>query len=233
VIILSRIEYRENTAIKSQRAKDCVMNRNPLLRAIVVLVFACFLSLMSGCASSILVDVWHDSSYQAPSTGKMLVIAMRKDAAKRRLWEDAFSDALVKRGVAATSSYSLFACAPPDTQQVIATVQANGFDAVLVVLKLPTERMKKPTSEEQNVNYTSYWQRYLTYYRDLDHPGYNDSQSVDMRAIDVTATGSGGKLIWSAKSRTPDPGSVQEAQRGIAGRVISDLAKHHIISTGK
>jgi hypothetical protein len=204
-----------------------------LKKTIAVATLGFVISLMFGCASSNLVDIWHDSTFKTQPLEKMLVIAVRKDAAKRRIWEDAFAGELIKRGVVATTSYSLFPAAPPDTSQVIATVQANGFEGILVILRLPTERIRKPTSVEQDVNYTSYWQRYLTYYRDIDHPGYNDSQSVDMRAIDVTSTGTNGKLIWSAKSRTPDPGSVPDAQRGIAGLVISKLVHQSFIISRK
>jgi hypothetical protein len=200
-----------------------------LKKAVAAATLGFVISLMFGCASSNLVDIWHDSAFKAQPLEKMLVVAVRKDAAKRRIWEDAFAGELVKHGVVATTSYSLFPDAPPDTNQVVAAVQANGFEGILVVLRLPSERMKKPASEEQNVNYTSYWQRYLTYYRDIYHQGYNDSQSVDIRSIDVTTTGTNGKLIWSAKSRTPDPGSVPDAQRGIAGLVISKLAHQSII----
>jgi hypothetical protein len=202
-------------------------------KAFAAAVLGCAVGLMSGCASSSLVDTWRDTSYQAQPLEKLLVISVRKDAAKRRIWEDAFADELVKQGMVATTSYSLFPDAPPDTHQVIAAVQANGFEAILVIRRLPTEKMRKPTSEEQNVNYTSYWQRYLTYYRDLDNPGYNDSQAVDMRSIEVTTTGTNGKLIWSAKSRTPDPSSVPQVQRGIASLVISKLASQHIIGSRK
>ena len=205
----------------------------PFTKAFALTALSCMVSLLSGCASSSLVDKWRDPSFQAQPLEKLLVISVRKDAAKRRIWEDAFADELVKRGMVATTSYSLFPDAPPDTHQVIATAQANGFEAILVIRRLPTEKMRKPMSEEQNMNYTSYWQRYLTYYRDLDNPGYNDSQSVDMRSIEVTTTGANGKLIWSAKSRTPDPASVPQAQRGIAGLVISTLASQRIIGSRK
>jgi hypothetical protein len=40
-------------------------------------------------------------------------------------------------------------------------------------------------------------------------------------------------MIWSATSRTPDPGSVIDAQQGIARLVIADLAKLNIIRSGK
>jgi hypothetical protein len=208
-----------------------------LKKAVAAAALGCFMSLMFGCASSSLVDIWHDPSFRAPPLEKILVIAVRKDATKRRIWEDAFSGELIKRGIAATSSYSLFPDAAPDTNQAKSAVQTNGFDGIMVVLRLPTEKNKQYirgyTSTEQFIRYSTYWQRYITYYQEIDHPGYIDSQTVAIRAIDVTTTGNNGKLIWSATSRTPDPGSVPDAQRGIAGLVISKLEHQSIIISRK
>ena len=167
----------------------------------------------------------------------MLVIAVGKNAAKRRIWEDAFSKGLADHGVTATQSYSLFAEAPPDTDQVAATVQANGFDGIMVILKLPTETntqfIQGYTSTEQDMRYSFYWQRYWTVYREIDHPGYVDTQTVAVRTIDVTTTGSKGRLIWSATSKTPDPGSVADVQGGIADLVISELEQRKFIGPKK
>jgi hypothetical protein len=210
---------------------------NSLLKAVAMAAFGCLISQMCGCASSNLVDIWRDPSYQAPPLGKMLVIAAAKDATKRRIWEDAFAGGLAQHNVVATTSYTLFPDAPPDTDQVIATVQANGIDGILVILRLPTETNSQYihgyTTIEQGERYSTYWQRYRTYYREIEHPGYIDSQTVDVRAIDVTTTGKGGRLIWSATSRTPDPGSVMDVQRGIVGLVMSDLEQRSIISSKK
>jgi len=194
--------------------------------------------LILGCASSSnLVNVWHDPSYQAPPLGKVLVISVRKDATMRRIWEDAFTTELAKHGVVSTSSYGLFPDAPPDTNQVIATVQANGFNAILVILRLPSETDRQYvqgyTTTEQVMHFSTYWQRYITYYQDIDHPGYVDSQAVAVREIDLTTTGNNGKLIWSATSRTPDPGSVPDLQRGVAGLATSELTKRGIIGSKK
>ena len=217
---------------------------NSLMKTISVVALGFLVGQMSGCASSSpssLIDKWHDTSFQAPPLSKMLVIAVRKDAAKRRVWEDAFSGDLAKHGVAATPSYSLFPDAPPDTNQVIATVHANGFDGILVVLRLPTETDKQYVKGYVSIepdmrngsNYVPYWQRYWTNYLVIKHPGYVDSQTVAISAIDVTTTGNNGRLIWSATSRTSDPGSVTDVQRVIAGLVISELAKRSIISSKK
>ena len=209
------------------------------VKAVVVSAFGCLIGHLCGCASSSnLVNIWHDSSYQARPLAKMLVIAVRKNATQRRIWEDAFAGDLARRGVTATPSYTLLPDAPPDSAQVILTVQSNGFDGILAILTLPTETDTRyvpgHTTMEVNNNYNVYfWPTYWTSYNAVYHPGYVDSQTVGIRSINVTATGSGGRLIWSATSRTPDPGSVTDVQRGIAGLVISELAKQKIISARK
>jgi hypothetical protein len=218
-----------------QNEKEGYMNR--LLKAVGVGVLSCLVGLMCACASSSLVDKWYDPGFQAPPLVKMLVIAVGKNATKRRIWEDAFAKGLAEYGVTATPSYSLFADAPPDTDQVAATVQANGFDALIVILKLPTETnaqfIQGYTSTEQDLRYSFYWQRYWTVYREIDHPGYIDTQTVAIRSIDVTTTGNHGRLIWSATSRTPDPRSVEDVQTGVADLVMSELAQYKFIGPRK
>jgi hypothetical protein len=222
----------------------------------------CLFSFLCTCTSSILVDVWNDPSFNTPPLGKMLVVAVRKDATKRRIWEDAFTAALGKYAIAAMSSYQLFPDSPPDTNELIATVQKNSFDGILAILILPTETNRQHvrgyTTIERNDRYTPaasdnrtrrynetkederyppylgpYWKRYRSYYREIEHPGYTDSQTVDVRAIDVSTTGAGGRLIWSATSRTPYPATATDVQRGIASLVLTDLEKRRIINPGK
>lgn len=218
-------------------------------KAIAAATVACLAGQMLGCASSSLVAKWEDLYTKSPPLNTMLVIAVKKDAAKRRVWEDAFTAELAKHGVTATSSYSLFPDAPPDTNQIITSVAGDGFDGVLVIVSMPAETDTRYvpgyTSTDRDVRYGDYtnpvytsmhrpyWQRYNTYYRDIDHPGYIDSQTVDIRAIDITATGNGGRLIWSALSRTPHPNSVIDVQRRIAGLVVSKLVKQQIIRSKK
>lgn len=223
---------------------------NPILKMISGLGAVCALILTSGCASSNLVDIWHDSSFQSQPLSKMLVIAVQGNAVRRRIWEDAFAGGLALHGVAATASYKLFPNAPPDTSQIGATVQANGFDATMVILTLPTETEKQYVNgyviTEQDMNnrlyysddyhdrgYGPYWRRYGSYYSEIVHPGYVDSQKVAVHSIDVNTTGDDGRMIWSATSRTPEPGSVANLQQGIAGLVITRLAHRNIIGPKK
>lgn len=207
--------------------------------AVIATLGAVLISLSAGCSSSSLVDKWHDPAFLAPPLQKMLVIAVRKDATKRRIWEDAFTTELGRHGMLVTPSYRLFEEMPPDTDQVIAAIKAHAFDGVLAIIMLPAETIKQffpgYTTYEKDSHYQpyfgTYWQRYRSYYREIEHPGYTDSQTIDLRAIDVSTTGSDSRLIWSATSRTPDPASVTDVQRNIVQLVIKELVRKRIIST--
>lgn len=197
-------------------------------------LLCCSFALMAGCASSELVDIWSDSSFQAPSLNTILVISVGKNAVQRRIWEDAFSVELTDHGVAATPSYRLFPDALPDTNQVLQTVRANKFDGVLITRWLPSETkaqyLQGYVTREQDMRYDRRRERFVTYYRDVEHAGYIDSQKVDMRSIDVWATRNDGQMIWSATSRTPEPSSVQAVRQEIVRLVMAELTQQGIIA---
>jgi len=198
-------------------------------------MFCCFLALMAGCSSSKLTDVWSDSSFHSPSLNKILVISVGKNAVKRRIWEDAFASEFAKHNVAATPSYRLFPDATPDTDQVLQTVQANGFDGVLVTSWLPPETNPEYSpgfvTTQQNMRFGGRRGGFGTYYREIYLPGYIDSQKVNIRSIDVWATKDNGEMIWSATSKTPDSNSGQAVQSEIVKLVMSELTQRDIIAS--
>jgi hypothetical protein len=212
-----------------------------LLKVFSACMIAFLISLLGGCATSGLVDKWYDDTGLTAPLGRILVIAVRKDEVKRRIWEDAFTGELAGRGVAATSSYRLFPGTPPDTNQIAATVKSVGIDGILVIRKLPTEKdqhyKKGGLSIKQDDIYDAedvpYMKRYWSDYDLVVHPGYVDTQTVVVRAIDVVTTGKNGHVIWSATSRTPDPGSIVDIQKRIAGLVVSELVRRKVIGTKK
>ncbi len=218
---LSQISTRVN-AVKKHRI------------VVVEGMLLCICLLFAGCASSDLVDVWSDPSFQPPSLKKMLVISVGKDPVKRRIWEDAFSIELANHNVAATPSYRLFPDLFPDTTQVIGAVRSNGFDGVLVTRWLPseikTQYLEGSITSEQNLRYDRRNDRFVTYYRDIVYPGYFDSTKVDIRTIDVWATKEEGRMIWSGTSQTPEPNSMEEARSEIVKLVMTELTRQGIIA---
>jgi hypothetical protein len=197
-------------------------------------LFCLSIVLIVGCASSELVDIWSDPTFQAPPLNRMLVISVSKNPVQRRLWEDAFSSGLSSHAVSATPSYRLFPDGVPDTNQVLQTVQSNAFDGILVLRRLPPEANPQYAegyvTTEQSMRYDRRGQRFVTYYRDVARAAYIDSQKVDIRSIDVWATKSEGQMIWSATSETPEPNVVQEVRPEIVKLVMAELKNQKIIA---
>jgi hypothetical protein len=198
-------------------------------------LLCCIIALVSGCASSQLFDIWSNSSYQTLPLNKMLVISVIKNMEHRRSWEDAFSAELEKHNVAAMSSYRLFPDVLPDTNQVIQAVQSNGFDGVLVTRWLPLDTKTHymqgfGMDEDQMTN--EYNEKYFaSYFQDFNYAGNVDSQKVDIRVFDVWAIKNGKKMIWRAKSQSPEPNSLLKVRPEIVTLIVSKLTERGIIAS--
>jgi hypothetical protein len=204
----------------------------------IVASFLYFLMiLIEGCSSSVLVDVWSDPSFNEAPLKNILVIAVRKNPIKRRIWEDAFVSELSKCGVMATSSYHFFPDALPDTNQVIQTIEEKGFDGILlstILLPGTESRFVEGTVTEESVSrYNEFQKRYDVYYQVVEHPGYIDSVIVDRRLIDVWITRSKRRLIWSATSNSPENTAVEDVQNVVADLVVDELKSDAIIKSAK
>ena len=204
-----------------------------LIVSIAALLAASSPAWLSGCASTGLVDVWRDPEGAAAPLENVLVVTMKRDDARRRLMEDAFVAALGKRGVRATPSYRLFAGDIPDTNQIDEAVRSNGFDGVISVSRLGTRTTENVvpgyTTTEARLRYNRWARRYQTYYVDVHHPGYVDTDRVVRHRVDVWSTAEGGRLLWTAEGQSIDPGSATDVSREVSGSVIPDLVKSGII----
>jgi hypothetical protein len=200
-------------------------------------VLCCLIILIDGCSSSSLVDVWNDPSYNGSPLKKIFVITIRKNPVQRRIWEDAFVSELSKHGTQATSSYHLFPNALPDTNQIIQTVQEKGYDGILVTRGLTAETethyVQGYTTTEIASRYNFFKKRYDTYFRDVQHPGYEESQVIDRREIDVWVIRGDERMIWSAISNSPERNTIEDVENDIAELVIPELTRNAIIKSGK
>jgi hypothetical protein len=182
----------------------------------------------------VLVDEWNDPSFHESPLKKILIIAIRKNPIQRRIWEDAFVGELSKKGVMSTSSYKLFPNALPDTDQVIETVQKNGFDGILVtrILQKETEThyVESYVTSESKLRYNPFRNSYSTYYRNVEHPGYVDSSIVDRRGIEVWIIRDKERIIWGATSNTPEGNSLEAVKNNIVDLVIPELLRYGIIN---
>jgi hypothetical protein len=203
-------------------------------KIILVSVVCILIVLIESCSTSVLVDEWNDPSFHESPLNKILIIAIRKNPIQRRIWEDAFVGELSKKGVMSTSSYKLFPNALPDTDQVIETVQKNGFDGILVtrILQKETEThyVESYVTSESKLRYNPFRNSYSTYYRNVEHPGYVDSSIVDRRGIEVWIIRDKERIIWGATSNTPEGNSLEAVKNNIVDLVIPELLRYGIIN---
>lgn len=203
----------------------------------VILILATVVSLVfiSGCGSTQLVNLWKDPSYQAAPLKKIMIIAMPKDQARRRIWEDAFVSALAedKAGTIAVPSYQIFPDKLPDTLVIAEKTKEEGFDGVLVVARVESSKQSKHVpgyvSQEPVAVYRHRWGAYTTRWAAVYHPGYTEVQRVLSVQTDLLLAQEEGRLVWSATSKDINPSSPQEFRSSVADLVMDRLAKEGFV----
>jgi hypothetical protein len=166
-----------------------------------------------------------------------LVVAVRNDPIKRRVWEDAFVGELSRHGLKATQSYQIFSNAIPDSNQIEGGVAQYHFDGIIITRRLPkvinTQYVNGYVSTESETKYSQRRQQFFTYYHDIQHPGYVDTIKIANRTIEVWTTDNNGRMIWSAVSKTAEPATPEDVHRDIVNLVTADLEQKGIIPKGK
>ena len=200
-----------------------------------VRMLAVTLVLAAGCAAGArLSNMWVDPEYHS-SMHHVYVVAMRRDAAQRRLLEESFVDAFAKHGVDASPSYRDFASTPPDTAQVLDAVDRGHFDGVMVVSRLDTRVVQRYVpgyvTTRTYIGWNRWIGRYQTYYADVEEPGYVETDRVVRHRVDLwtAANGGEGELVWTATGNSLDPTSARDVNDGLTQKVVHELAEQGIV----
>jgi hypothetical protein len=200
--------------------------------SIIVIGFFFLSTLFPGCTSSRLANMWRDQSFTQGPMKDMLVVVIRNDAVRRRIWEDDFVAALTARGVKATASYRLFPSAVPDTDQISAAVQSHNYEGVLISHRLPTQTLTHDypgyVTREPATRYHPLTKTYSTYYHDVEHPGFTDTTKVARNEVNIWTTTEGGSMVWAGTGETIDP-LQGETRNNLVDMVIAELARQRLI----
>ncbi|TFG88112.1 MAG: hypothetical protein E4H17_02870 [Gemmatimonadales bacterium] len=195
------------------------------------------LVITAGCAvQSEMTNLWRDPSFTSGSVRNMLVVALRKDPVRRRIWEDAFANELGAHGLTATSSYRLFPEAPPDTQDVIGAVRENGYYAVLTSIRLPdrtTSTYVPGTVRRELETVRDFYGSFHTYWRSIQDPGYTETDEIRRFQTDVWATGGGGRLVSSSTLRTLESVGNRTIETAVSKYIIPLLEKQGVVPKKK
>lgn len=203
---------------------------------VVILVAAAILAFVDfGCTSSSLTNMWRDPNFKNPPMTNMFIVAAKNNPVNRRIWEDEVVAELSAHGVTATPSYRLFADSIPDPDQVGAAVQEKKFDGVLFIKRLPTQvstyYVPGYVKSEAVTRYNERTRTYSTFYRDVQQPGYIDTNKVIRHEANVFATQEGGNLVWAGTGEMINPSSREAVRSEITGLFVPELARQGIIPT--
>jgi hypothetical protein len=209
------------------------MERHSLRRGAAGAALA-LLAATAGCSSSSLVNMWRDPQYQAAPMRSIFVVALRKDPVHRRIWEDAFVHQLTKESVTATPSYQMFPDQLPDSETIAAHMVEKGYDGMILTSRVGEQEVATYVpgyvTKEPVTVFRPMWGTYVTYYRDVYHPGYTEADSSVHVRTDVGArTSEGGKLVWSGTSATIDPRNANQFSHSVSDLVVGELKKQRLI----
>ncbi len=200
----------------------------------VVAVLA--LVVLSSCASTKMSHMWRDPSYTSGPLNKLLVVAVRTDQARRKIWEDAFVAALARQGVNATPSYRLIAETLPDTGRVNRIAREGKFDGVVLVGRVSRKTTNGVTAslDVGPTNPSSHaWNGWEYGFSDHDYyPGYPIEDETVKDEIKVWATGGGGRMIWIGVGELNDSDREEDVSDQIISLIVPQLLTEGVIAAG-
>jgi hypothetical protein len=201
----------------------------------VLLLTSVVIVLLAGCAASQLGNMWVDRTFKTDGMRNVLVVAVRNDPVRRRMWEDGFASALAAYGTTAKRSYEIWASATPDTLAVREEVRRGGYDGVLVNHRPPNTAQltwvqgysrRESVTKFDPISGASY-----TTWQDVDVPPTMDTTAVVNYQTDLwsTADHQHGRLVWSGQSHTTDAFSIQLIQYQTESLILPEIARSHLL----
>ena len=195
---------------------------------VILFALVAVLSLAS-CAASQLGNMWVDRTYKTDGFKNVLVIAVRNDQVRRRMWEDGFASALAEYGVTTKRSYEIWPSALPDTQSVRDEVRRGGYDAVLVNQRPPSTAqltwVQGYSRRESVTRYDPSSGGAYTTWQDVAVPATMDTTEVINYRTDVWAAGEHARMVWSGSSQTTDAFSIALIQYQTESLILPEISK--------
>lgn len=195
---------------------------------------------LAGCAASQLGNMWRDRTFKTDGFKNVLVIAVRNDPVRRRMWEDGFASALAEYGVTAKRSYEIWTNGLPDTESVRAQVRKDGYDAVLVNERPPSSAqltwVQGYSRRESVTRYDPASGGSYTTWQDVEVPATMDTTAIVNYQTNLWATTTEtmhGRLVWSAMSHTTDAFSMQMIEYQTESLLLPEMSKSGLLPKKK
>ena len=201
--------------------------------AILSLIVAACLPIITSCATTTLDAVWSDPNYQGGKLQDVLVIGVAREQTNRRLFEDKFVAQLKSYGTNAIASYTIIPSEEKlDKKTVESEIRRLGVDAVIEtrLVNVNQEKQYIPRSGRYGPLYTgdNWYGAYSRGYELANARGYFAIYKVARLATNIYYTKTE-KLIWSSLSDTIIEDSVENAIGSVIKAIIKSLTDNKLI----
>ncbi|RAJ10965.1 hypothetical protein LX64_00572 [Chitinophaga skermanii] len=204
------------------------------------LLFATVIAMaIFACNSTQVTSSWKASDVTLKQYNKILVAGMAgaKDRDIRESVENAMANSLKERGFNAVTSWSQYGPKvfdQNDQEKAVEKVTSDGFDGAFVISLL--DKQKERNYYPGSYYYSPYWGYYNNFYwsynfmyNRLYDPGYYTTTTnyvLEVNFYDVAQR----KLLYSAQTKSFDPGSAGKLATDFSKTVIDDMIKAGIIA---
>ena len=202
------------------------------LQPLIVLIAG--ILLVSACANTKISQSWVDPDHKKVYKA-LLVIGIAESEQNRRAYESYFVEELKAIGVEAVASYKLIKSDQKiDRETVTKAIDGLGIDGVLIthLLAVDEETIYRPSMDYMPMYGGGYYGGMYSYYPHVNtyvhRPGYyttHETYTLETNLYDVETE----ELVWSARTRTFSPESVDEVIVDLTRLLIADLKDKKLI----
>ncbi len=196
-------------------------------------------SMLAGCSSTNLTNLWVDDQPLETPLDNVLVIALDRNAESRRMWEDAIAAEFQSQGLLARQSYQLFPADLPDSQQVAVVLARDSHDAAIVTQRLnvvTNAGVESGYRDTPPAAFKNYWRRGYTVALTAatqpiayDKDGKNKSRDQEAR-YQVDLARADGRLVWTGTTTPIKVTDPEKLRTEVAGQIVPELQKRKVIS---
>lgn len=205
-----------------------------------VILFCVACVTLFSCASTKIVRSWVDPSNNT-TYKHLLIIGIGESEQTRRAYESYFVDTLKQDGIEAEASYRLIKSnVKIDKETVTAAIKGLDIDGVIVthLVAVDEETVYRPSMDYMTVygrpGYGGVYSGSLySYYPHVNayvhRPGYyttHESYTLETSLYDVKSE----ELVWSARTRSFSPESVDDLIVELTGLMIKDMENKKLIA---
>ncbi len=196
--------------------------------------------LLASCANTKISQSWVEPDNKK-SYGDLLIIGIAESEQNRRAYESHFVDDLRAMGIEAEASYKLIKSNEKiDRDTVAKAIDGLNIDGVIVthLVAVDEETVYRPSTGSMYGGYGvgyggGYYGGLYSYYPHVNsyvnNPGYyttHETYTLETNLYDVESE----ELVWSARSRSFAPESVQEVIVDLTNLLIQDLKDKNLIN---